>query len=139
MKNKDFVKPISIPNLREISESIRRMSEDQRVVFDIINKYAKTLIRSILKKDKKPEPPRLVIMGGAGSGKSFIIDTISNWLEHLFSIHFRDDYGRPFVLKAAPTGKAANVIKGVTLHSAFNLPFGNAYTSMSDSLRDSYR
>lgn len=48
------------------------------------------------------------LTGPAGSGKSTIINTIA------------DDK----TLICAPTGAAALLIKGVTCHSAFNLPFG---------------
>jgi hypothetical protein len=43
------------------------------------------------------------------------------------------------VIKLAPTGKAASIIGGLTLHSGLNLPFGNAFISLSDKTRDSYR
>ncbi len=43
---------------------------------------------------------------------------------------------QPHVIKEAPTGKAASVIEGHTLHSAFHFKFGNDHESLSDSLRD---
>ena len=40
---------------------------------------------------------------------------------------------------AAPTGTAAKNIGGLTIHSAFNMPFGNEFISMSDKVRDEKR
>ena len=42
-------------------------------------------------------------------------------------------------MKVAPTGKAASLIGGLTLHSAFNFSFGNEYSSLSDSTREAMR
>ena len=42
----------------------------------------------------------------------------------------------PAVIKLAPTGKASNLIDGLTLHKAFNLPWGNQYYSLSEKTRE---
>jgi hypothetical protein len=50
----------------------------------------------------------MILLGTAGTGKSFTINALSTYLgKHL--------------KKAAPTAKAAFVIKGETLHSLLNI------------------
>jgi hypothetical protein len=54
----------------------------------------------------------MIISGDAGTGKSFAINSISYLLKEKLK-------------KAAPTGKAALLINGETIHSLFNLPVTN--------------
>ena len=55
----------------------------------------------------------LFIQGSAGSGKSTLL---KNYLDTL------SEEERSKVLLTAPTGKAADIISGTTIHKAFNLP-----------------
>lgn len=55
----------------------------------------------------------IFIQGSAGSGKSTLL---KKYLDSLSA----DERSR--ILLAAPTGKAADIIGGITLHKAFNLP-----------------
>ena len=66
------------------------------------------------------------------AGKSSLIRVISQWAEA--SLRTDDDRNpdQPIVILAAPTGTAASNIKGLTLHTAFSLPFGNTFTSLPD-------
>ena len=52
-----------------------------------------------------------MLVGRAGSGKSFIINCLRKLYQDL-------------ILVSAPTGKAASNIDGVTLHSLLMLPVG---------------
>jgi DNA replication protein DnaC len=54
---------------------------------------------------------RFFITGPAGTGKSFLFETLEKWLA---SYHIS-------VLKMAPTGIAACAIGGKTIHSALNI------------------
>lgn len=57
----------------------------------------------------------IFIQGSAGTGKSYLIN------QYLDSL---SDEERKAVLLLAPTGKAADVIGGTTVHKAFELPVG---------------
>jgi hypothetical protein len=68
----------------------------------------------------RPSQPQLLLNvdGQAGTGKSYIIHRLSDELERLASQY---DHRSP-ILRAAPTGVAANVISGRTLPTLFQLP-----------------
>jgi hypothetical protein len=87
----------------------------------------------------KCEAPLLVVHGGAGTGKSTLIKTIVKWTEA--TLRHDDDRhpDQPFIVLTAPTGTAAENIKGLTLHSAFNIPFGNDFINLGDKKRDQKR
>ena len=80
----------------------------------------------------------IVIQGGAGTGKSTVIDVLSQHLERIFR-RPGDNPDHPYIIKAAFTGTAAANIKGQTLHSAFSFSFGNEFFSLSDKSREERR
>ena len=83
-------------------------------VFNKIVQHATSLIHGITL------PPFLLnIDGTAGTGKSFLIDAISQRLESLQTLASTPN---PLVRRLAPTGVAAFNINGQTYHSALGLP-----------------
>ena len=64
-----------------------------------------------------PEPMRMIILGGAGTGKSVTIQKIAN--------HVNSRLGNGSVLLMAPTGVAAFNINGCTIHSALSIRVGS--------------
>ena len=77
----------------------------------------------------------LIVHGGAGCGKSKLIHEVAYWTEYIMSYDANKDPECPSVIKCAPTGKAACVIDGMTMHSAF----GFTFTSRNDVLPDRKR
>ena len=86
-----------------------------------------------------PKAPLLKIHGGAGCGKSTLINILSRFVEHFLSINSDKDPNKPAVVKVAPTAKAARNIDGMTYHTALGLPWGNQCFSLSDRQRDTKR
>ena len=80
-----------------------------------------------------------MVHGGAGAGKSKLIHDIAQWSEYYLTAADNRQTIQPYIIKLAPTGKAASLIGGLTIHSAFNFAFGNEFTSMSDKKRDNFR
>ena len=80
------------------------LSKDQMLAF-------KTVMASVDNKDKK----RYFLNGNAGNGKSFLVRTII------------DTLGSHLVAKLAPTGLAAQLIGGVTIHKFFGIHPSNPY------------
>ena len=117
---------IELGNLDELAERTRKLDPEQRQVVDIGIKYAKDLVKSLSGNCEPPEPPLLIIQGGAGSGKSTVIGVLTEWMEH-FLRKSADDPNHPYIIKAAYTGSAAVIISGKTLHSAFKMPFNNKF------------
>ena len=100
--------------------------------------FSKDLVKSLNKKVKLPKPPKLLIHGGAGCGKSTVINVLKQWV-HLILQRPGDNPDLPYVLVTAPTGTAASNVKGQTLHTSFGFHFGNNYISLSDKNRDAKR
>lgn len=50
-----------------------------------------------------------------------------------------DKPSHPYIIKVAPTGTAASIIQGTTLHNALGFNFGNEFYSLSDKVRDEKR
>ena len=119
-----------------IFEQARTLDCDQREVLDRIYSYAIKFHQA--QKNRKngwPQPPLLMVHGGAGTGKSHIIECVSQLVEKVFRTS-GDDPNHPYVLKLGFTGNAASIIKGQTIHSALQLPFGNNHITLSDKMRD---
>ena len=133
-----FYRRIELGNLDELAERTRKLDPEQRQVVDIGIKYAKDLVKSLSGNCEPPEPPLLIIQGGAGSGKSTVIGVLTDWMEH-FLRKSADDPNHPYIIKAAYTGSAAVIISGQTLHSAFKMPFGNKFERFSNEERDRRR
>ena len=79
-----------------------------------------------------------MVHGGAGSGKTFVIKTLAQWMTTIL-LTSGDATNFPYVLKTAFTGTAASLIEGATLHSAFNFSYENKHYSLSDKTRDAKR
>lgn len=64
---------------------------------------------------------RLIVLGNAGCGKSFVINSIADALTLKFSVKTGPHDPPPAICLAAPTGLAAMQIKGSTIHSVFGI------------------
>jgi hypothetical protein len=108
------------------------------MVVDIGIKYAKDIRKSENPINRRPAPPHLMVHGGAGAGKTTVIKTL---VQHMELILRRpgDETGLPYVILCAPTGAAASLIGGMTLHSAFNFDFSGKFQSLRDQIRDKKR
>ena len=75
----------------------------------------------------------LLIHGGAGVGKSKLIEVMSCWIEKTLC-KAGNHPGKPRVLIMAATGKAASIVNGVTIHQAFDFKWTNTqkYDPLSD-------
>ena len=80
----------------------------------------------------------MIVEGGAGTGKSTVIDALSQQMEKIFR-KSGDDPTHPYIIKCAFTGTAAANIMGQTMHSAFSFNFGNEFLSLGDKSRDEKR
>jgi hypothetical protein len=139
LPEKSKYKAIDISNQDEMLKSAQKLSKDQRFAFNLVLDFCKSIMRHRKTPHPNIEPPLLIIHGGAGTGKSKLIHDISTWAEHTFTTSNDRQLTQPYIIRLAPTGKAASLIDGITLHSAFNFPFGNDFISLSDQLRDTYR
>lgn len=82
----------------------------------------------------KPSPPLVCVHGGAGSGKSKVINSLYNMLTDMLR-QPGDDPNCPHVVLSSFTGAASANINGQTLHSLFSFKFGTTFLSMSEKQR----
>ena len=78
-------KPIVITARDEMIQQARNLSFSQRIVFDKVITFCKSIITA--ERSGNPnsmaDPPRLIVHGGGGVGKSYLIQTISQWGEKI--------------------------------------------------------
>lgn len=130
-------KTVTLKSDEDIFKLIHSLDDAQRLVVDIAMKYIKEILVS-RKTTCCIDVPRLIVQGGAGSGKSSVIHVVVQLVER-FLRQSGDNLDNPYVLPLAFTGTAAANIDGMTLHSAFNFPFSNDFLSLPDKLRDQKR
>ena len=88
--------------------------------------------------DSLPMPENLVVIGGAGSGKSTVIECLTQW-SHRILAKAGDDPNSPYILKAATTGAASTLIEGSTVHSSLGFDFSAKHSSLNDKKREQKR
>ena len=131
---------VTLRDRDDMCQAIQQQSLDQHVVFEQVIKYVKSLIKHSNGSLKlAPKPPLLLIHGGAGRGKSKLIDDISSATEYLIRTVSPGSSNRPAVLRCAFTGIAACNISGSTLNHTFRLNFGNKLWPLNDSMREELR
>ena len=136
LPEKTKYKRIDISNIDAMLESARKLCYEQRLVFDSVLQYCKSIIKNEQHPKKIITPPLIMIHGSAGTGKSKLIQDISQWCEHTLTRSNNRSLDQPYIIRVAPTGKAASIIGGLTLHSAFNFKFSNEFTSLNDKNRN---
>ena len=122
----------------QIDKLTRSLDDEQRMVLDIVVDFTVSVVKSRKTHVQYKDIPLLIVQGGAGSGKSMLIDAMCQQIEKLIR-NSGDDPNHPYCIKAAYTGTAAANIKGQTLHSSFALNFGNKFLSLGDKVRDEKR
>ena len=135
-------KPIPVSTHDEMLNGARSLSYNQRIVFDKLVSFSNSVIRGEKANDPSSvlQPPLLIVHGGGGVGKSYLIKTTAQWVNKIL----RDGSGRensemPTVLLLAYTGVAAKNIGGTTLHTGLNFKFGSDMLELSSEKLDTTR
>ena len=112
-----------IPNLEELQhnqmgdqefrETVQLLNPKQRTIFDYVSNAIQNDTEQLL----------LFLSGGAGVGKTMTTRAIYQQLLRHYGKEAGDDFEFVKVLVMAPTGKAAHLINGSTIHSALSVPF----------------
>lgn len=93
-----------------------------------LNLKQKSIFYHILHSFKMNKLPlHLFITGGAGVGKSQLLKAVHQSLLRILSHNLQESPDDIKVLLTAPTGKAAFLIKGTTIHSALQIPINQGY------------
>ena len=131
-------KAVELISLDELISLSRGLDADQRAVVALGVEFAQNMRKTRYKNIPTPKAPLIVVQGGAGCGKSFVINLMAQWMERILRTP-GDNPLHPYLLRCAFTGCAASIIDGQTLHSAFHLPYGNEKRLMGDKLLDEKR
>ena len=127
--------PIQLSPIEELYKQTHKLDKEQMLVLEEGIQFAKSVVKFTSGSTAYPKPPRIIVQGGAGSGKSTVISTLVQWMEKVFRKE-GDNPDHPYILVCAPTGTAAAVVHGQTLHHSFSFNFGNEYMYLSDKARD---
>ena len=104
-------------------------------VLEICLKYARGVVKARSDGNPVPVPPYLIVLGGAGAGKSTVIQSVIQWTQKILQ-RSGDEPQRPYILSTATTGAASVIIEGMMLHTAVGLDFSNKHSSLSDKKRE---
>ena len=110
----------------------------QKKVLSYGVEYARALVTFRKFNIRRPTPPLIIVHGGAGSGKSKVINSLYTIMTDILK-EKGDDPCCPYVVLTSFTGAASANIGGQTLHSLFGFKFGTTYLSMPDKVRDEKR
>lgn len=112
-------------------------------LLDTLNDLQRQIVLHILKCFKTDDLPlKIFISGSAGVGKTRVINCIYQLLSSYFDKMPGEKNDLPIILLCAPSGKAAHLIGGVTLHTAFALPiteFRGQMPQLSPDIANSIR
>ena len=101
-------KKVVLEDLEKLSKKTLELDDDQLFVVEMIIDYVKLYKRAIRTKTILPEPPLLKVLGKAGSGKSYLIDIICQWISRDGFLRTEgDNPEHPYFVKSAFTGAAA--------------------------------
>ena len=116
----------STPGQLTLDERVSMLNQDQRRVFDNVKAHVQHQQRHETNKCSCDFVPlRLFVSGVGGTGKSFLIEAIKALVESLWSSE------NLLCDIAAPTGLAAFIVGGITLHRLFQLPIEHASKATS--------
>ena len=99
----------------EFRATIRMLNQEQKTIFNYITEN--------IRNDKGQMT--IFLSGGGGVGKSLASRAIYQQLLKIYNAPAGTDSDKLKVLVMAPTGKAAHIIKGLTIHAGLKLPFNN--------------
>ena len=99
-----------VDDVDTMKAGILTLSYEQRVVFDKYIDFCKRVMCSVrYGGNVETDPPRLIVHGGGGVGKTYLINLISQWAHHLLS-SWGDPSLYPKITRFAFTGVAAFLI-----------------------------
>ena len=116
----------------------RNLDDDQLFVVKNVIDYCKLYARAKADESTVPKPLLYKVVGGAGTGKSHVINLTAQWTEVLLR-KSGDDLDQPYCIKMCFTGAAASNIAGQTLHSGLKIGWGAKFEPLNGQKRDTLR
>ena len=135
---KESFRKIILDTDETLAENIRLLDPDQRLAFERVLKYGRDFVKATKRNNPHPTAPLLLVHGGAGTGKSHLINVMSQAFEKILR-KAGDDPNNPYILRTAWTGSAAKLINGQTVSSVFSFAFGDKIKSLPDQTINALR
>ena len=105
---------------------IRLLDVDQRLAFEIILKYGKDFMKATKKCNPCPKAPLLFVHGGAGTGKSHLINVMCQSLEKVYG---KEQYKNEISLSKELKNFAHHLKNLKSLKIAFSTPGLSIFTA----------
>ena len=135
LPSNNWCKRIDLKDNEQLSMEAQNLDRYQRKTLDIGLKYAREVVKARNHDNELPEAPNVIVLGGAGSGKSTVINCLTQWV-HKNLQKPGDEPQAPYILPTATTGAASVIIEGMTMHTGVGLDFSNKHSSLSDKKRE---
>ena len=104
-----------VEDTQTMKRSVRALSFEQRVVFDKFINFSKSVMCVVRYGGNiDTTPPKLIVHGGGGVGKSYLIKLLSQWVHKILS-SWGDITEYPKLIRLAFTGAAAYLIGNLDL------------------------
>ena len=110
-QSSSILRQIEVPPADELRSKVQMLDVYQKEVINIGVNYCRDLVKARKAGNPVPNPPKVMIHGGAGAGKSTVIHILASMTQKILQKP-GDNADQPYVLKAAFTGTAACNIKG---------------------------
>ena len=81
--SKNIYRKIEIKCMNSLKSSTRSLDFYQRKVVNIGVKFSKDTVKSRKNANKGPDPVYLMVHGGAGAGKSTVINVLAQWVQKI--------------------------------------------------------
>ena len=133
-----WCKTIELKTEEQLMMETQNLDRFQRMTLDVGLKYARGIVKARNPRNCLPEAPNVIVLGGAGSGKSTVISSLTQWVHKILQ-SAGDDPQSPYILTTATTGAASAIIEGLTLHSALGFDFSSKHSSLSDKKQELMR
>ena len=116
---------------------------EYRMLLQSLNQKQQEFFTHIMHSTKwKSEQVMCSLHGGTGTGKSFVLQSLYQGLYHLICHTAGQNRDDCWILVVTPKGKAADNIKGSTIHSALHIPASQSlhdYKQMSHGTLNAYQ
>ena len=76
-------KQIQLKESEVLERKTKSLDKNQRKVQDIAIKYARDTVKACKNPNRAPEAPKLIVTGGAGAGKSTVINVVTQWIHKI--------------------------------------------------------
>ena len=79
IRHEKVYRPIEVDNIDVLKEKTRKLDVNQKRVIEKGIQLSRKIVKSLKSKNPPPKSVRVIVHGGAGSGKSTVINLLKQW------------------------------------------------------------